>query len=660
MHKIFYDRDLRVKKRLVAVLTAFMLCLCVCNYTSFGTYASQSGEINSGVTNVNFRESPGGDVVKDAEGTGIRLNGGQQLKILDTSNSSWYKVEASIDGQNYTGYVSSQYVSVTGSSSDTQENVTAESDQENGETVSDESESTEQETVSEDVSEDLDVESLNLEQTDDDFEKQLESEGFPESYRVLLREIHKLHPTWTFKAVQTGIEWSTLVDKEINKSGQIKNLVYGAPSYPRYNWRATSVGYNWATDTWSPYDGSTWYAASDDLISYYLDPRTYLYENYVFVFESLSYQQGMQTEAGVEAILAGSFMANTVPKGESKTYAQIIMEAAAQSGVSPYHLASRIKQEMGDTMGTASSGTNSRYPGIYNFYNIGATDSASTSAAENGLKWAATPGTYNRPWNSVSKSIINGAQYLAASYIKVGQDTVYTQKFNVTNRANLFSHQYMTNVQAPATEAPKTFAAYKANNILDSSLVFKIPVYENMPSTAVAKPADSGNPNNWLKTLSVDGYGLTPTFSVSSTTNYSLIVSESTSSININASTVNANAKISGTGTVNLSQGTNTININVTAQNGSMRTYTLTVVRGSANEGNTTINGTTTSGQKGDLNGDGKISAADIVKLQRIIVGLDTQTSTTLALGDLNGDGKISAMDIVKIQRHIVGLETIQ
>jgi hypothetical protein len=318
---------------------------------------------------------------------------------------------------------------------------------------------------------------------------------------------------------------------------------------------------------------------------------------------------------------------------------------------------------MGNTMGTASSGTNSTYPGIYNFYNIGATDSTTTSAAVNGLKWAAETGataTYGRPWNTVAKSIINGAKYIAASYIAVGQDTVYTQKFNVTNRANLFSHQYMTNVQAPATEATKSYSAYKSNNILDSTIVFKIPVYNNMPATAVSKPADSGNPNNWLKTLSVNGYTLTPTFSVSSTTNYSLILAQSTSSVTISATTVNANAKISGTGTINLSPGTNYVNINVTAQNGNVRTYVLTIVRGSASQGTTTINGVTTSGSKGDLNGDGVISAADIVKLQRIIVGLDTQTSNTLAIGDLNGDGKISAADIVKIQRHIVGLETIK
>lgn len=631
-----------IAKKMVSVALAITLAAGTIVCSEYDTHAAQTGEITTEVTNVNFRESPGGSVLKDNSGTGIRLNGGQQLTVLDTSNSSWYKVEVTLDGQSYTGYVSSQYVSVMGTDTQTSEAATTEQTEEQTEEML------------------IDTQAIDAEATGDDFEAQLAAQGFPESYKVLLRDIHKLHPNWTFQAVNTGIEWSTLVSNEINKTGQIKNLIWTSSSYPHYNWRATAVGYNWATDTWSPYDGSVWYAASDELVSYYVDPRTYLYENYVFVFESLSYQQGMQTEAGVESILAGSFMANARPGDDSRTYAQIIMEAAAGSGVSPYYLASRIKQEMGNTIGTASSGTNSTYPGIYNFYNIGANDSTTTSAALNGLKWASKEGTYGRPWTSAAQSIIYGAKYLAASYIAVGQDTVYTQKFNVTNRANLFSHQYMTNLQAPATEAVKSYSAYQSNNILDGSLVFKIPVYNNMPSTAVSKPADSGNPNNWLKTLSVNGYTLTPTFSVSSTTNYSLILAEGTSSITINASAVNSDAKISGTGTINLSLGTNYININVTAQNGSMRTYVLTVVRGSASQGTTTINGTTTSGSKGDLNGDGNISAADIVKLQRIIVGLDTQTSNTLAIGDLNGDGRISAADIVKIQRHIVGLETIQ
>lgn len=630
----------RIRKYIVALTVSAVLSAGLGFYAPGVSYAAQTGIISENVTNVNFREAPGGAILKDAGGSNIRLNGGQQLTILDTSNSSWYKVSVAIDGNTYTGYVSAQYV-----------------------TARDEAVSNEPQVSEETSGEDENIISENEEispQSDADFETMLTNEGFPESYKVLLREIHNAHPSWTFKAIHTGIDWNTLVSNEINKSGQIKNLVWTSSTYPHYNWRATAVGYNWATDTWSPYDGKVWFAASDELVSYYLDPRTYLYENYVFVFESLSYQQGMQTEAGVESILAGSFMSHTVPPGETLTYAQLIMEAAAQSGVSPYHIASRIKQEMGNTVGTASSGTVAGYEGIYNFYNIGAYDTSTGSAAVSGLKWASTPGSYNRPWNSVSKSIINGAKYLAASYIAVGQDTLYTQKFNVTNKASLFSHQYMSNVQSPATEAPKCYAAYKANNILDSAMVFKIPVYTNMPGTAVAKPADSGNPNNWLKTLSVDGYGLTPTFSVSENRNYSIIVPENIESININASTVNANAKISGIGKINLALGTNIININVTAQNGSLRTYVLTVVRGDASSGNTVINGGNTTGMRGDLNGDGKISAMDIVKLQRIIVGLDVQDSNALAIGDLNSDGKISAMDIVKIQRHIVGLELIQ
>lgn len=472
-----------------------------------------------------------------------------------------------------------------------------------------------------------------------------------------MRAIHEKYPNWEFRAVQTGVDWNTLVANEVSKSGQVKNLIYGTSSYPHYNWRSTTIGYNIATDTWSSFDGKTWFAASDELVAYYMDPRTYLYENYIFAFESLSYQQGVQNETGVEAILKGTFMSQTKPAGDSRTYAQIIMEAAAQSGVSPYHIASRIRLEMGSKIGTACSGTNSSYPGIYNFYNIGAFDTPNGNAAVKGLQWAAGSGSYGRPWNTAAKSIIGGAQYLGASYINVRQNTLYTQKFNVTNKSSLFSHQYMTNIQSPATECLTSYNAYKNNNLLNSSMMFEIPVYSSLPSQAVSKPADSGNPNNWLKTLSIAGYGLTPSYAVNNTTDYSLIVSASVDKINITATPVNKNARVSGAGTVSLSQGTNVISLVVTAQSGATRTYKLTVVRGTATNNPATPSA---GGKKGDLNGDGKITALDIVKLQRLIVGLDALNSDVLAIADINGDGKVTALDIVKIQRHIVGLETIQ
>lgn len=604
------------KNRWISVIAAIGLIVMLLTYMpAVPAAAATDGSIKAGVNGVYFRETPGGTPLKDSYGNTIYLNGGQTLTIQDTSNSSWYKVSLTYNGATYTGYVSAQYV-VSG-------------EQQQPSTPS----------------------------GDADFEAKLSAQGFPDSYKPYLRAIHEKYPNWEFRAVQTGVDWNTLVSKEVSRSGQVKNLIYGTSSYPHYNWRSTVVGYNIATDTWSSFDGKTWFAASDDLVSYYLDPRTYLYENYIFAFESLSYQQGMQNETGVEAILKGTFMSQACPSGDNRTYAQIIMEAAAQSGVSPYHIASRIRLEMGSTIGTACSGTNSSYPGIYNFYNIGAFDTPNGNAAVKGLQWAAGSGSYGRPWNSAAKSIIGGAQYLGASYINVGQNTLYTQKFNVTNKNSLFSHQYMTNIQSPATECLTSYNAYRNNNLLNSSMLFEIPVYSNMPSQAVSKPADSGNPNNWLKSLSIAGYGLTPSYAVNNTTDYSLIVSDSVSQISVSAIPVNGNARVSGAGTVSLAQGTNVINIVVTAQSGATRTYKLTVVRGTATNNPSTPS---TGGKKGDLNGDGKITALDIVKLQRLIVGLDALDSNVLAIADINGDGKVTALDIVKLQRHIVGLETIQ
>lgn len=604
------------KNRWISVIAAIGLIVMLLTYMpAVPAAAATDGSIKAGVNGVYFRETPGGTPLKDSYGNTIYLNGGQTLTIQDTSNSSWYKVSLTYNGATYTGYVSAQYV-VSG-------------EQQQPSTPS----------------------------GDADFEAKLSAQGFPDSYKPYLRAIHEKYPNWEFRAVQTGVDWNTLVSKEVSRSGQVKNLIYGTSSYPHYNWRSTVVGYNIATDTWSSFDGKTWFAASDDLVSYYMDPRTYLYENYIFAFESLSYQQGMQNETGVEAILKGTFMSQACPSGDNRTYAQIIMEAAAQSGVSPYHIASRIRLEMGSTIGTACSGTNSSYPGIYNFYNIGAFDTPNGNAAVKGLQWAAGSDSYGRPWNSAAKSIIGGAQYLGASYINVGQNTLYTQKFNVTNKNSLFSHQYMTNIQSPATECLTSYNAYRNNNLLNSSMLFEIPVYSNMPSQAVSKPADSGNPNNWLKSLSIAGYGLTPSYAVNNTTDYSLIVSDSVSQISVSAIPVNGNARVSGAGTVSLAQGTNVINIVVTAQSGATRTYKLTVVRGTATNNPATPS---TGGKKGDLNGDGKITALDIVKLQRLIVGLDALDSNVLAIADINGDGKVTALDIVKLQRHIVGLETIQ
>jgi subtilisin family serine protease len=55
----------------------------------------------------------------------------------------------------------------------------------------------------------------------------------------------------------------------------------------------------------------------------------------------------------------------------------------------------------------------------------------------------------------------------------------------------------------------------------------------------------------------------------------------------------------------------------------------------------------------GDANGDGTVNALDITKVERIIVGLDSQTTGA----DANQDGNVNALDITKVERIIVGLD---
>ncbi len=294
-------------------------------------------------------------------------------------------------------------------------------------------------------------------------------------------------------------------------------------------------------------------------------------EEYIFQFETTAYNEA-HTISAVEAILKPTWMYNSEIKyldttGKEKTYtvdgkvvkySEVIMEAAKDSGMSAYYLASKIVQEVGSSTSSyaaGSSGESAPYNGIYNYYNIGA-----YTGAGDGLRWAngymkakslyeeisdsegnkvknelklklyktastsadvvvtvpnstelnyvlksgnfykvnATVGgkaytgyahkdyvsltsSYGRPWNNPYKTIYYGAQYIYESFSDT-QFTGYLQKFNVNPASeNLYSHEYMANVRAAAAESKKTYTAYKNNNLLDDTIIFYIPVFENMP-----------------------------------------------------------------------------------------------------------------------------------------------------------------------------------
>lgn len=406
----------------------------------------------------------------------------------------------------------------------------------------------------------VDIEAKTVEEG---FSQQLTAQGFPDSYVASLTVLHESYPQWEFEAVDTGLDWKTVLEKE---SANGVNLVPKSTDDSR---KSTAEGaYDWEKDTWTIYDGSSCVAAHPDYIAYYMDPRNFLNETDIFQFENLGYSAS-QTEQGIRAILASTFMEKSVKDTDGTTldYAKAFMEIGKKVSVSPYHLASRVRQEQGLKGSSMISGTYKGYEGYFNYFNVGASEVSSSQVIQKGLSYAKNAG-----WDSRYKSLAGGAQVIAKNYIAVGQDTLYFQKFNVVNKKNLYGHQYMTNLTAAYTEGRKLGQGYTDKQ---QAFVFRIPVYQNMPAKAVTFTR-SGNPNNYLKSLTVSGQTLTPVFS-GSMTKYSLIVPD-TSSITITAAPVSSKAKLSLTGPKKLKKGTNTFTIKCKSENGSTRKYTLSVV----------------------------------------------------------------------------------
>lgn len=294
-------------------------------------------------------------------------------------------------------------------------------------------------------------------------------------YEKLISSLKQKHPTWSFTILDTGLDWNEVIKNETVASHG-RSLIYYTNNG---SWVCSTCGDK-------PYDSGKWKCASETAVAYYMDPRNWLNENNIFQFEDLSYNEKVHNVEGVNKILKdvlwanGTNIAYTKPDGIvatiEKTYAQVIMEAAKEAGVSPYHLAARIKQEQGAKVAASSTG-NGKYEGYVGYYNLFNIKATGSNIIANALKHAKEEG-----WDNPEKSIKGGAKFIAAEYIKRGQSTLYLQKFDVDNSDGaMYYHQYMQNISAALTEGNTVRSSYESMGMLDSNLNFVIPVYKNMP-----------------------------------------------------------------------------------------------------------------------------------------------------------------------------------
>lgn len=91
---------------------------------------------------------------------------------------------------------------------------------------------------------------------------------------------------------------------------------------------------------------------------------------------------------------------------------------------------------------------------------------------------------------------------------------------------------------------------------------------------------DNFESNANLKSLSVDGYTLSPLFN-ENTTEYSISVKSTVEKVNVSAEAVNPKSSITGLGEVSLVSGNNRVSIVVVAQDGSVKTYHLNILKSS-------------------------------------------------------------------------------
>ncbi len=322
-----------------------------------------------------------------------------------------------------------------------------------------------------------------------DYATELRSKGFPESYIDDIVKLHKQYPNWIFKPLKTGLDWSAAVAGERKKHNQ--QLIEKNAHNPANMYCNCSQCYK--NGNYVIQEASNWVSASQYAVEYYMDPRNWLNEKGIFQFESTSYN-GTQTINGIETILKGTWMHDSYitykdKNGKTQTikkkYSSVILNAANSSGMSAYYLASKIRQEVGGASPTAAaaSGTHKTYPGIYNYYNIGAYDGATS-----GLRWAATAsngyftnvGCYVRekPTTS-SKSLILLAANTKVNYIKttVKQSDGYKwYNISVTYngksytgyiRSDLVDHRTSDTYNRPWTDPEKSIlngAKYIARN----------------------------------------------------------------------------------------------------------------------------------------------------------------------------------------------------
>ena len=391
----------------------------------------------------------------------------------------------------------------------------------------------------------------SITKNDSNYCKTLTKKGFPSSYCPYLSYIHSKHPKWVFKPEKTGVKFINAVNGESlkNYTQNTKSAyLYSSSIAEAGGWRVAGDGYvgfmidprnylneknifafedlgydssyqtkslvravlkgTWLdNDTYAGYFVNAGKASANKISPIHLAARVKQEGG-----SSKSYSGVSGTVSTTWNVVSSGYVCSTdvnvsgnkitVKSGKNP---EIKKESRANSATYTYANGRKITANSNDRLSLVTtkiqkstngcSGgfykvkVNKSLRGIYNFYNIGAYGS---NPVVRGLAAAAgyVDDLNGTPWNTYDKAIYYGANFIAKGYINKGQNTLFYQKFNVgpNNYFNKYTHQYMTNILAPASESLSSYRSYSNMKVLENAYSFKIPVYDNMPSVPTTHP----------------------------------------------------------------------------------------------------------------------------------------------------------------------------
>lgn len=296
-------------------------------------------------------------------------------------------------------------------------------------------------------------------------------------YKNLIKDMQAKHSNYTFLLYYTGLDWNEVLTAEYQGHGRSPKNLFQIGNKYNGMWVCPVCGT-------AKYDNGTWCCSSLEALSYMMDPRNSINDSDVFQFKDLEGSDVTYNDIARVVSGYGSFINNSEA-------IQAIVDASATYNINGYFLVAKIINEHGKNGSILSNGQgyNGQFVGVYNYFNIGSTGNGAANIIRNGLTYA-----QNHGWTSIRASIFGGTEVVKNSYMDTySQNTFYYQKFNVSGRSTLASHQYQQNIMAAQSQG-SSLKAYYSGSATPKEFVFIIPLYKNMPKVAAVRP-DVTKPN---------------------------------------------------------------------------------------------------------------------------------------------------------------------